>query len=315
MQRNPSSLNDIYLRPNVLSNSSATTSNQSSYGSQSNTDYQSGTYQVSGSYRATSNSQPSSNSSSSTTPLSQLVPLNAIVKWIESVGPASINHFAQFPAVTITFNLAPGIALSDGIERLRELANESFSENVTGDIKGAAQTFEEAIQSLSFLLIITILTIYIVLGILYESFVHPLTILSTLPPAIVGGLLTLFITGRPLSIYAFLGLLLLIGIVKKNGIMIVDFALDNIRAKGESAEKSIYEACIVRFRPIMMTTLAAIMGALPIAIGIGAGAESRRPLGFVIIGGMLVSQLITLFLTPVIYLYLEELREKFTVKK
>jgi hydrophobic/amphiphilic exporter-1 (mainly G- bacteria), HAE1 family len=155
---------------------------------------------------------------------------------------------------------------------------------------------------------VTVFAIYIVLGILYESFIHPLTILSTLPPAILGALLTLFITGKPLSLYAYLGIILLIGIVKKNGIMVVDFALENIRLKGESAEKSIYDACLVRFRPIMMTTVAAIMGALPIALG----NESRRPFGYVIIGGMCVSQLITLFLTPVIYLYLERFRERWS---
>lgn len=176
----------------------------------------------------------------------------------------------------------------------------------------AAETFEESIRSSGMLLILTVLAIYLVLGILYESFMHPLTILSTLPPAILGALLTLYFTGKPLSLYAYLGIILLIGIVKKNGIMIVDCALDNIRTKGESAEKSIYDACLVRFRPIMMTTIAAIVGALPIALGIGAGAESRPPLDYVIIGGMCVSQLITLFLTPVIYLYLENLREKFS---
>ncbi len=245
----------------------------------------------------------------------ELVPFRAVVNWKEGVGPTSINHFAQFPAATITFNIAPGTALSDALEKLRELAAETFPPLVTGDVKGAAQTFEDAISSVTILLLVTIFTIYIVLGMLYESFIHPLTILSTLPPAIVGALLTLWITGRPLSLYAYLGIILLIGIVKKNGIMMVDFALDNIRNKGESAEKSIYDACIVRFRPIMMTTVAAIMGALPIAIGIGAGAESRRPLGLVIIGGMCVSQLITLFLTPVIYLYLENIRERFSSKK
>nr|MBA3723250.1 efflux RND transporter permease subunit [Parachlamydiaceae bacterium] len=244
----------------------------------------------------------------------KLIPLNAVATWKEGVGAASINHFAQFPAVTITFNLAPGIALSDALTKLRELATTSSSAKVSGDVKGAAQTFEEAINSFSWLIIVTIFAIYIVLGILYESYIHPLTILSTLPPAILGGLLTLYITGKPLSLYAFLGIILLIGIVKKNGIMIVDFALNNIRIKGESAEQSIIEACLVRFRPIMMTTVAAIMGALPIALGIGAGAESRQPLGYVIIGGMLVSQMITLFLTPVIYLYLENLRERFIKK-
>lgn len=236
----------------------------------------------------------------------QMVPLQAVADWSEGVGPASINHFAQFPAVTVSFNIAPGVPLSEALERLYRHAGTTFSPNVSGDVKGAAETFQESIQSVGWLLIITVFVIYIVLGILYESFIHPLTILSTLPPAIVGALLTLYITGRPISLYACLGIILLIGIVKKNGIMLVDFALENVRHKGESAEKSIIDACIVRFRPIMMTTFAAIVGALPIALGLGAGADSRRPLGLVIIGGMCVSQLITLFLTPIIYLYLED---------
>ena len=243
-----------------------------------------------------------------------VVPFRAIANWSEGVGPASVNHFDQFPAVTLTFNIAPGVPLSDAISKLNKYAAESFSPQVTGQVKGTAQTFEEAISSVTVLLIVTIFTIYIILGILYESFVHPLTILSTLPPAISGALLTLWITGQPLSLYAYLGLILLIGIVKKNGIMMVDFALDNVRSKGESAEKSIYDACLVRFRPIMMTTIAAIMGALPIAFGFGAGAESRRPLGYVIIGGLIISQMITLFLTPVIYLYFERMRERFAPK-
>lgn len=244
-----------------------------------------------------------------------LVPLSAIANWKQGVGPASVNHFDQFPAVTITFNIAPGIALSDALLKVRELAADSFAPGVTGDVKGAAQSFEEAMSSMAFLLIVTIFVIYIVLGILYEDFIHPITILSTLPPAIVGGLLTLYITGKPLSLYAFLGIILLIGIVKKNGILIVDFALDNVRIKGESAEDSILNACLVRFRPIMMTTVAAIMGAMPIAFGTGAGSESRKPLGYVIIGGLIVSQMITLFLTPVIYLYFERLREKLVSHK
>lgn len=292
MQRNASSLDWLYLRSTQQAQSAVLSSAV-------NSSYQ---YQV----------VPVS---SSINPNAQgpLVPLSAVADWSEGVGPASVNHFAQFPAVTITFNTPPGVPLSEGLKRLRELAQESFtSSNVTGNVRGAAEIFEEAIQSVSILLIITVLTIYLVLGILYESFIHPITILSTLPPAIVGALLTLYFTGRPLSLYAYLGIILLIGIVKKNGIMLVDFALENVRKKGESAEKSIYDACLVRFRPIMMTTAAAIIGALPIAIGIGAGSESRRPLGLVIIGGLCVSQLITLFLTPVIYLYLEELRERWS---
>lgn len=243
------------------------------------------------------------------------VPLSGVSSWKEETGPASVNHFAQFQAVTFTFNIAPGVTLGHALQKLREHAGESFGDAVVGNLKGAAQTFEEAIKSILILLAVTVFTIYIVLGILYESFIHPLTILSTLPSAILGGLLTLYIFGMPLSIYAFLGIILLIGIVKKNGILMIDFALDNIRTKGESAEKSIFEACIVRFRPIMMTTAAAIMGAVPIALGFGAGAESRRPLGYVIIGGMLVSQLITLFLTPVVYLYFENMRERFSRAK
>lgn len=243
-----------------------------------------------------------------------MVPLDALASWNQGVGPTSINHFAQFPAVTISFDLVPGIALSDGLAHLRMLAKESFSSRVSGDVKGAAETFEETVKSISFLLLVTLFVIYAVLGILYESFVHPITILSTLPPAMVGALLTLYFSGNPLSLYAYLGIILLLGIVKKNGIMIVDFALDNIRTKGESAEKSIFDACLVRFRPIMMTTMAAIMGALPIALAAGAGAESRRPLGYVIIGGMCVSQMITLFLTPILYLYLERLRKWFPAK-
>lgn len=240
----------------------------------------------------------------------KLVPMNAIATWKEGVGPASINHFAQFPAVTITFNIEPESPLSTALDRLRTLAEEHVNPKITGDVKGAAESFEESIDSIAFLLLVTIFAIYIVLGILYESFIHPITILSTLPPAILGALLTLFILGKPLSLYAYLGIILLIGIVKKNGIMVVDFALENIRLKGEDAEKSIYDACIVRFRPIMMTTVAAIMGAVPIALG----NESRRPFGYVIIGGMLVSQMITLFLTPVIYLYMEQFRERFNKK-
>lgn len=245
----------------------------------------------------------------------QMVPLDAVANWKEGIGPASINHLAQFPAVTITFNAAPGVPLGTALERLRKHAAEHFTPQVTGAVKGAAETFESSIKSSGYLLLVAVFAIYIVLGILYESFIHPLTILSTLPPAIFGALFTLYLFGMPLSLYAYLGLILLIGIVKKNGIMMVDYALDNIRTKGESPENSIYDACVVRFRPIMMTTMAAIMGAIPIALGVGAGADARRPLGYVIIGGLLFSQIITLFLTPVIYLYLERFNEKFTFKQ
>lgn len=244
-----------------------------------------------------------------------LVPLSAVVNLTEGIGPASINHFAQFPAVTLTFNIDPSVPLSVGLETLRTLAAQTLPPSVNGDVKGAAQTFEESIQNITLLLLVTILVIYLVLGILYESYIHPLTILSTLPPAIVGGLLALYISNQPLSLYAYLGLILLIGIVKKNGIMIVDYALANVREKNENAENSIFDACLVRFRPIMMTTVAAIMGAAPLAFGIGGGAEARRPLGYVIIGGMILAQVITLFVTPVIYLKFEKMRERFSTHK
>lgn len=244
----------------------------------------------------------------------QLVPLRTLARWQETIGPASVNHISQFPSVTAAFSLAPGVPLGDAIAQLNKLAKETLPPEVIGQVEGAASTFEQSIESSAYLFILAIFAIYIVLGILYESFIHPLTILSSLPPAIVGGLFTLWLFGYPLSLYSYLGLLLLIGIVKKNGILVVDYALENVRAKHEPVEQSIIDACVVRFRPIMMTTIAAIMGALPIALGFGPSAEARRPLGLVIIGGLLISQLITLYLTPVVYLYLEVLNEKFTIK-
>lgn len=244
-----------------------------------------------------------------------LVPLRSVAKWSEGVGPNSINHISQFPAITISFSVAPGIPLSTALDRVKKLAEDSFPPSVSGNAKGAAETFESALKSANWLLVLAVLAIYIVLGILYESFIHPLTILSTLPPAIAGALLTLVIFGMPLSLYAYLGIVLLVGIVKKNGIMMVDYALEYRRRGHEDPTHAIYHASTVRFRPIMMTTLAAIFGAIPIALGVGIGAESRRPLGVVIIGGLLVSQMITLFITPVIYTYLDKWNTKFTPKE
>lgn len=235
------------------------------------------------------------------------VPLNALVKIKERVGPQSINHFSQFPAVSINFNLSKEVALSEGLERLYDLSSTILPASVIGSVKGTLEAFEETYVTVVWLLLGAIVAIYIILGILYESFIHPITILTTLPPAIFGGLVTLLILQEPFSLYAFLGLILLIGIVKKNGIMMVDVALENTRHLKQSAHDSIYHACLVRFRPIMMTTFAAIVGALPIALG---SDLSRRGLGFVIIGGLVVAQLVTLFVTPVFYLEFEKLREK-----
>lgn len=240
----------------------------------------------------------------------KLVPMSAVASWEEAIGPSSINHIDQFPSVTINFNLASGVSLSDALQKIEGYKNSVVDPSVIMQTIGAAEAFQESVQNAAFLLLIAIFAIYIILGMLYESFVHPLTVLTTLPPAIVGGLSTLLIFGLPLSMYAYLGIILLIGIVKKNGIMMIDFAIENIRAKAMQPKEAIIDACLARFRPIMMTTAAALFGALPIAIGLGAGAESRRPLGLVIIGGLLLSQLITLFITPVFYLYLERLNKK-----
>ncbi|MEI8124124.1 MAG: efflux RND transporter permease subunit [Parachlamydiaceae bacterium] len=237
----------------------------------------------------------------------KLVPMSAAAKWSEGLGPSSVNHIDQFPSVTIDFNLASGVSLGDGLDRLEELKQEVVEPGVLVQSIGAIETFQESISSAGILLLVSIFVIYIILGMLYESFIHPLTVLSTLPPATLGGLLVLLLFGLPLSMYAFLGIVLLIGIVKKNGIMMVDFALENIRSREMNSKDAIIDACMVRFRPIMMTTMAAIFGALPIAIGIGANAGARRPLGLVIIGGLLLSQLITLFITPVIYVMMDRL--------
>jgi hydrophobic/amphiphilic exporter-1 (mainly G- bacteria), HAE1 family len=244
---------------------------------------------------------------------SPLIPLSSVAKWDLGVGAGSINHIAQFPSVTISFNLAPGVPLGVALEEIRQVEKTILPSNVTGEVRGTAQTFEESLQSTTILLIVAVLTIYIVLGILYESFIHPLTILSTLPPATFGGLITLSFFNLPLSLYAYLGIILLIGIVKKNGIMMVDYALENERTRHLSPRDAIFEACLVRFRPIMMTTVTSIVGAIPIAIAFGTGSEARRPLGIVIIGGLLFSQLITLFITPVIYLYLDRFNTKFSM--
>lgn len=245
----------------------------------------------------------------------KLIPLNALANFSTEVGPLTINHQGQLPSVTISFNLEPGLSLGDATNIIEKIAKETLPATISTSFQGTAAAFKSSFQGLGLLLILAILVIYIVLGILYESFIHPLTILSALPFAGFGALLTLLIFRTELSLYAFVGIIMLVGLVKKNGIMMIDFAIEAQRNDGKSPQEAIYQACVIRFRPIMMTTMAALMAGLPIAMGMGAGAESRRPLGLAVVGGLLFSQTLTLYVTPVFYLYMEGFRNKLAAKK
>ncbi len=237
-----------------------------------------------------------------------LVPLPAVVKFQSGTGPLTVNHTGQLPSVTLSFNLLPDVSLGDAVNEVQQATAGIVPDTISLSFQGTAQAFQSSIQGLGVLLIMAIVLIYMVLGILYESFIHPITILSALPTAGFGALVTLLVFGVDLNIYSFVGIIMLVGLVKKNGIIMIDFAIEAERQEKKSPSDAIYEACVVRFRPIMMTTMAAFFGVLPIAVGWGAGAESRRPLGLAVAGGLLFSQFLTLFITPVVYLYMDKLQ-------
>jgi hydrophobic/amphiphilic exporter-1 (mainly G- bacteria), HAE1 family len=238
-----------------------------------------------------------------------LVPLASLATVTSTVGPLTVNHAGQLPSVTVSFDLKPGVAIGTAVADVRRVAAQTLPSSITTSFSGTAQAFQSSQGGLLFLLVLAVLVIYLVLGILYESFIHPVTILSALPFAAFGALLTLLAFRVELSVYAFVGIIMLVGLVKKNGIMMIDFALEAQRTEGKSPADAILQACSIRFRPIMMTTMAALMGTLPIALGVGAGSESRRPLGIAVVGGLAFSQFITLYVTPVIYTYLDDFQQ------
>ena len=305
-QHNPDKLNDIYVRSATAGVGSSTSSNSSSASSAS-----------SGAIAGTSGPSSTAAASSSTLPVTgangAAVPLSAFTHFESTTAPLAINHQGQFPVVTISFNLAPNASLGAATTAIDKAKNDlGMPLSVQGAFQGTAASFQASLASEPLLILAALVTVYIVLGVLYESYIHPLTILSTLPSAGVGAILALLICHTELSIVALIGIILLIGIVKKNGIMMIDFALEAERKDGKNSTDAIYQACLLRFRPIMMTTMAALLGGLPLALGSGIGSELRRPLGIAMVGGLLVSQVLTLYTTPVIYIFFDNLAQRFS---
>jgi len=317
-QKNPSKLQDIYVRsalaPTALTTGSSGTQTVTATTSSGNS--ASSAAPSPSASPNTAASSGSANPSPVATVNGGAVPLSAFTRFEMKSSPLSVNHQGQFPVVTISFNLAPGASLGEATKAIDKAQKEiGMPLSVQSAFQGTAASFQASLSNEPLLILAALVTVYIVLGVLYESYIHPLTILSTLPSAGVGAILALLICGQELSVVALIGIILLIGIVKKNGIMMIDFALEAERKEGKKPEVAIYEACLLRFRPIMMTTMAALLAGLPLALGTGIGAELRRPLGISMVGGLLLSQVLTLYTTPVIYIFFDRLAQRFSPRR